>query len=483
MEKMIQDAHADSRLTTFLQKELDKRQMFDRKFKAKRLCGSQRALTVSPAVFLIKTETKSRYYGLNRCNSSWACPTCTPKRMAEYGTRIAAAIDALAAKYKQSACMLTLTIPHRNWMRVDDLFQILLDTWREFAKKKSTSRQKKYTLKTNVGEDKRAVGKRGDEHTYIIRFLKNSAYPQMREQLQIDHTVRVYEFTWGENGWHPHIHSLLWVPNHLFDKLNDGWSEKLSESWLNIAQDKMYKHYVKQEPENAEKIKAIVDELFSEKQRRHISTQLSTDKDGKVRRVDSSHYIAGWSGDLEVSNERKMKRAAEGHYSPTQILEKAYEHRSDKDTTEKDKWLNLYFDYMKVTFGHKRVQFSQSGLNNIAAQWMQTNQWLEVMKKKLTDEETGTRKVVCWFTDEQWSQISMYHLKTKLLDLSLLPDGRQQIEKFLNEYDIQLSPRKHWFEKFLENATDADFKRSSQELFIRRYTPNGTWAQDTSKAS
>ena len=459
MRTVIQDAHEDSRLTTFLQKELseiNRQGNHARQFKAKRLCGSQRNLKTSPAVFLLTNGAKSYYYGLNRCNSSWGCPTCTPRRMAQYGTRIAAMIDALKAKYKQSACMITFTVPHRKWMNINDIYQILQDTWREYSRQYRTSRTKKYTLKKNVDEDKRAVGKKGETREYEIK-LSNTSYAALREKFQIVHNVRVYEFTWGPNGWHPHIHALFWIPEHLFDQLNLSWSKTLSDEWLNTCKKIMYKHYVKKNPDNAEKIKGIVDELFNERQYKHRAVYFSADNNGKILRVKSSHYISGWGGDMEVCNERKMKRAAEGHYSPLQILQEAYKHRKDKDATEKNYWLNLYLDFIKVTFGHRRVQFSKSGLNKIAADWMQTNTWQEVLKKKFTDAGTDTRKVVYWFCDEQWQQISFHHLSTKLLDLSLLPDAKEQIEHLLLEYDIQWTTTKHWFEKFLENITSIDY--------------------------
>lgn len=372
--------------------------------------------------------------------------------MAEYGTRIAAAIDALKIKYDLVPIMMTCTVPHKNWMNINDVYDILQKTWRTFSHTKRSSTQKKYTLKKTIGEDKRAKGKAGEVKTYEIKTTR--IFPQMCATFQIKHTVRVYEFTWGENGWHPHIHSLLWVPKKYLDKLNDGWEQKLADDWWEIAEHKAKEIYAKKFPDDPERINQAIEAVFNETSKKHNSIHISKDRNHKIKVMQSSHYISGWGGDLEVSNEKKLKRASDGHYSPLQILEEAYKQRHKKDPDEK--WINLYIEYLKATYGKRRVQFSRTGLNAIIAEWFTTNKWVEVLKKKYTEKATANWKTVCWFSNEQWRQISFYHLQTKLLDLSLLTDAHDEIKKFLLQYDIKLSDKKHWFEKFLENTTFLD---------------------------
>lgn len=458
MEDTILDQESilDSRLTTFLQKEIRNHEHAFKHphIKKFRLCGSQRALSASPAIFLVTkgTQTSNTFCGLSRCHSSWGCPTCTPKRMAEYGTRIAAAIDALKTKYNQTACMITLTLPHKRWMKIEDAYTILQNSWRQFARAKRSTKIKTYTLKKTLGEDKRAVGVAGEQHSYKINL--GAAYSKMCSELNNKHTVRVYEFTWSKmNGWHPHIHMLFWVPTPLLQRVGD-WEKDLNEQWWKITKVEATKYYHEKFPDEHETTELVINSLYSDRKHEiQPSVTISKDKYGKIRPVESSHYISGWGGDMEVSNERKFKRAAEGHYSPYQILAEAYKNRDNAE--KKDYWLNLYFDYLKVTHGRRRVQVSKSGINKIAADWMLTEQWVEVLKKKHTDADTASWKVVCWFSDEQWARISFYLIQSRILEIAHLDDARERIKAILNEYDIQLekSFSPHWFQKFFEKTT------------------------------
>lgn len=445
--------YADNRLQHMLQKYLTKHYINDPLLKRFRLCGSRLLEQVSPAVFVVKSANKSRLYGIACCHNSWGCPRCTAKRMAENGVAIGAAIDALKTKYHESAFMITLTIPHRRWMNISDTFTILKNSWRAFSK--NTGRiavTHQYTLKTDK------AGKKGT----VVEYSKHLRNPlaNMRYELDIKHSVRAYEFTWSpENGWHPHIHLLYWVPDAKFDKLNDGWEEKLVEFWWDICKKETLKYYNEKYPDQPETNASVTESIFNPRLKYpktgHRNIYFSKDCTGKVKRSASSEYISGWGGDNELTNDRKEKRASDGHYSPRQILEQAFYNQTEQD---RNKWLKLYVEYLKTVYGSKRVHFStRSGITAIIKEWKQTNAWTEAVKKKVTKKAPEKWKVVCWFDKEQWSQICFENLNSdkplivEILKLAIEKKGKEKIATLLQQYDIQLHKHKHHYEQVIEN--------------------------------
>lgn len=455
MKTLIDDRNiSDNRLLMFLQKKIQEISPNNPLLKKFHLCGAQRVIT-APAIFLLNNGEKAHYYGLARCHSSWGCPVCTAKKMAEYGTRIAAAIDALKIRYNMSAFMMTFTIPHAKWMSIRDSYEILQNTWRAFTRGSRRAKYRQvYTLKKNVGEDGRAVGKAGEQKIYMKNY--RAPFTTMINELGITHNVRVYEFTWSpKHGWHPHIHSLWWLPDKNFDKLNDDWEGRLLEDWWRIARRETVRYFNKKFPDQDEENESIVDDIYIDWRKYpktgHRSVFFSKDKNGKVRRIESSHYISGWGGDTELTHQRKEKHAADGHFTPHEILQKAYDNPNDPQ------WIYLYLDYLKITFGHRRIMFSpKTGLNKIALDWMKTNEWAEVLKKKFTDKDAAKPwKVVAWFSDEQWQEITFLELQTKLLEMSFMPDARQEIKDFLLQFNIRLSAEKHYYEKVFEKEDNS----------------------------
>ncbi|ORE39190.1 hypothetical protein BKN49_22580, partial [Pseudomonas aeruginosa] len=115
---------------------------------------------------------KAFYSGLEVCASVWACPVCAAKiserRRAELVTAVA-----LAKSMGLHVKLLTLTVPHG----VGDDLPTLLEQIRKSWRSTSTSR----------------------------------AGQKLRKLLGIKGTIRALEVTHGQNGFHPHLHVLLFL--------------------------------------------------------------------------------------------------------------------------------------------------------------------------------------------------------------------------------------------------------------------------------
>lgn len=422
MDNELNQEVSDNRLMTMFQRYLAKNKPNDKLLKRFRLCGSQQADVglIKKSTVVMSNGKHSHFIGLARCNNSWACPVCTAKKMAEYGGRIACAIDALSTQYNQYAVMVTFTLPHTKNMSCWESLEILHDTWFKFANSSISKMKRKYKLKD------------GTEKTYYTDSGRN-AFSKMRVELNIKHLVRVFEVTYGEdNGWHPHIHALLWIPKENFNKVVD-YEESLNELWWRCAKRVAKKFYTE---------KHIAEYLYPDYKKAtkdgHKSVYISRNKDGKPRIQKSSNYlIDGWSGDLELTGSYKQKTARNGHYTPRQLLVRAYE-----NPNERDKLLKLYAEYARATSGRKRVNFSNTGINDIVKNWKSSHEYIESLKKKYMDKVAAPFKLVTWFTEEQWLAITILdreiYIRAKILELAKLPDGKVRITDELLKYNIDI---------------------------------------------
>jgi hypothetical protein len=134
--------------------------------------------------------------GVETCGSVWACPVCA----ANIYARRAAELERAIANHSGQAKLLTLTVRHQ---KTDDLEKL----------------------------------KRG----------LNRAWGLMNEgnrkgwRKNVDHYVRALEVTWGKNGWHPHLHNILFgVPgadwNEVEREVKHRWARcvaiALGEKWV-----------------------------------------------------------------------------------------------------------------------------------------------------------------------------------------------------------------------------------------------------------
>ena len=474
---LMTDDVKDSRLAGLFRKYITAHP--DPKLKGIKMCGSKLISQqgATDAVYVIANEDSANFKGLARCHSAWACPVCTSKVMAQKGADIAALIDAMATREKQSAFMVTFTLPHTRYMTCDETFTLLRETWRMFSR-----------------DGNRAKSSQNKQL---------SAYGQWRHKYQIAHVVRAYEFTWGENGWHPHIHILFFTPHanlphvidfedelcerwwhcakYCYEKLllktgetelkqkdlltegqsrvhrdtygritfNVGMGEEAIQELLRHIDSDALRDELREEINSSngqKRFRAIcrlnVETLFANFKKNpvtgHKAVYFSRNSDGTTRKIKSSYYMVGWSGDAELTGLKSARQS--NHYTPHQLLLKAQELT---DTKSRNEFLKLYREYALATHGHRRVEFTP-GDAKIIAEWKLTNEYIMKCKKKCTDKAKN-RQVVCWFTRQQWNTICYIELRqdptiksnilliAKEMDWVLMKD-------FLLEYDIYLRP-------------------------------------------
>lgn len=395
------------------------------------LCGSQiiKQAGAMPTVFVVSDDYNAHFFGTACCHSAWACPRCTAREMAKKANTIACLIKAQEKWYHKKAFMVTFTCPHTRHMKCKDAWQNLYDTWRMFSRDGNLAKN----------NQNKSLG----------------AYGQFRSEFSITEVVRVYEFTWGENGWHPHIHALFWVDENRIDEALE-WEEKLNDRWLHCAEYCHKKNMMKlvgQRGYEKQRIEAFIEKFYrwARTKSKQPGVYFSKDKDGKIRVQKSSQYISGWKLEDEMTR-TDMKTARAGHLTPFQMLNLAYE---AKHWSVRDKWLKLFCEYAETTRKHKRCCFSP-GCNKIADAWKQTEDYILMFKKKCMDKAIAKR-VVFWFSEEQWLQILACEsahddIRSEILRLATKEKRRELIVAFLDNYGINVSMNKiHPDEEFINS--------------------------------
>jgi len=340
-------------------------------------------------VFLLSNDEDSKFFGHITCKNTWCCPICTARVMEKRRQRIGAALDALGDKL--FAFAVTFTIPHLKFQSCHEVTDILYETWKRFnnAKSLSKSREDQFTLP-------------------IKNFFK-----------KIHHYVRVAEYTWGKNGWHPHFHFIFWTDFESAKNIID-FQPALQKSWNNFFEKIAVAYWKKNNLErditkftNCIEHAALVGSSES--------VNFSTEKDGSLFRVKSSDYISGWGGDSEATGNRQKKASHDDHYTQWQILELA-EHN--------EQFADLYIEFCLEVCQHvhKRTAFSRN-LKNIIDLHIQQVGFESVIKKKSSKEW----KVLCWFTKEQWSMLCDKNLHYPILsNILFLAQNFQNLDTLLD---------------------------------------------------
>ena len=444
MNEQISDARLQIMLRNYIKQRAEQNPFYGGMFNAFLNCGKKlNPNTKVKDIIVITNGERGRILGTMHCNNPWFCPHCSTVQMSKHAARIATAIDALK-RQGQFAFMLTLTVPHHRGITCDEITEILFNTWHEFIRdgnkaKKTRSRQKKVD---------------GSNKTYTTK----NAFTQLCTQLNCKHRVRVIEYTWGNNGWHPHMHCLFWVPKKNL-QLSLAWEYDLRQRWLKIAEKQTVKTLCKRR--NADKQEIIettrnyferYNDTFNE---RRVSVHIS-DRDGVVTAQDSSQYICGWGADKELTGNSHKTATYEGHMTPYQILSAAYE---ATDNADREKWLELYMEYANATKRRamRRVQFSRTGIIQIIAKYRQTEAYTETIKKKFMEKQKW--RAVIWFNSRQWSEILLSknkYLVADIIERAHLPDAREQIVALLLQYDIDVrynnpADKQEFIDNFINN--------------------------------
>lgn len=139
------------------------------------------------------TTDRAFYHGLQVCAMPWTCPVCAAKISERRRAEVAHAMKQ-AEHEGLRVRLLTLTVPH------------------------------------GLGDD---VAKIADQMSKAwTRLWQGKAGVQLRNRLGLFGHIRALEVTYGDNGFHPHFHALMFY--HPQQTTDEQW-ECLPERWQTVA--------------------------------------------------------------------------------------------------------------------------------------------------------------------------------------------------------------------------------------------------------
>lgn len=243
-----------------------------------RVCWCHRVIQTGRGidVFRAGTGAGARFSGLATCGSVWHCPVCAAKITEQRRKELDLAVTAWV-KHGGKVELFTLTFPHEADMPLSELL-------------------------TKFGK--------------ALQSFKNSkGYRRITASAGRAGNIRSLETTWGENGWHPHVHELVFLSGDVsdtgVDELSELWAKALLKSGL-------------ASPADLSNMLARVDQDKNPGCRGCIAMTL---QDGKY----AAEYIAkfghdsAWGASAEMTKPHsKLGKAGEfggaDHYTPFQLL-------------------------------------------------------------------------------------------------------------------------------------------------------------------
>ncbi len=251
--------------------------------------------------------------GLMQCGSVHACPPCAAK----IRYRKAEEIDQQAKQHLEAGgglVFLTVTLPHDLSDRLDRLWGVVAKAWSSII-----------TGKQYYGNDKEQGAQ---ERFGIIGF------------------IRAFDLTHGENGWHPHLHILIFLEKPVNELDDEFWE---LTSW--------FRH----------RWTVRIKNLLGRDVHREIGVQTQSVKNAS----GVGTYVS--KVNLELARSDLKKGRAYGSRSPFQILEDAIDNDLPSDR-------GLWVEYVKASKGRRVITTSK----NVAA--------LYPLGDELTDEEIANEE-------------------------------------------------------------------------------------------
>ena len=268
-------------------------------------CGQK---AIGSLVTLHRQEGHAHFGSVETCGSVWTCPVCAPKITEGRKEEIGQVMEAHKAAGGK-AYMATLTLPHNRFQTCKELLSAVSKTW---SKVKS-----------------------------------GASWRRNRDRLGWIGDVRALEVTHGANGWHPHIHLLVFFRDTTSSEQAITFGEWLFDSWAAGVRKLGYGH--------CERAAFTFDEA----------------------NTGAGDYVGKWGAPLELTKAH-LKTGKLGR-TPWQIL-------ADIAVTNQGKDRALFREYASAFKGRRQLVWSQK-YSNILGGTEPSIRQRYAMDKEASDED------------------------------------------------------------------------------------------------
>lgn len=273
---------------------------------------------------------KAFYSGLAVCGSVWTCPVCAVKISERRRMEIKQAFE----MHKQEGgkiALLTLTFSHQKNDRLSDLMH-------------------------SFGQATQ-------------KLFRGKAFDEIRNEMDLLGRIRVYEVTYGFNGFHPHTHIALFYKN---------------DADLDLIKKRMYKLWEK----------ACLKVGLVTSQKHGLDLQ-----DGQEAEAYISKH-GNWSLEQELSKSH-IKKAKTDSMTPFDFLREYFKN-------EDEKYLKLFKEYAECFKGKRQIQWSPGLKKRFVVD--------EKSDDELAKEKIEEADVLGMINYQDWRLILKSESRSKLLD-------------------------------------------------------------------
>lgn len=333
-------------------------------------CGVVRT---SPTVQLVKSKTsgKVHYSGLTTCANARTCPVCAAPINERKGNEMRLAANQTEAMGLHMS-MLTFTAPHTAKDKISELVEKISEA--------------------------------------LSGFWRGAPATKFKREFGIIGNVRSFEIRYGEHGWHPHFHIIIFS-KHRLPKTK--WQNKGKRRVVNPVHEQDHKwQWILERWQNM-CVAAGLD----------MPNQYGMDIQGGR---DAGEYITKFGSDGEILKTAKgaeitwdmademtkgnTKKGVKGSWGPWDILSRT--HDKDLSEDERKKAALLFLDYARAMAGKAQIKWSR----NLRAQF-------GLSKKQPTDEEIIAQQIdkcdlLCHIMPSEWVHIFRMGLSVPLRELA-----------------------------------------------------------------
>ncbi len=312
-------------------------------------CG-QRAL--ASAVNVNHGPQGGHYAGLETCSSVWLCPVCAAKISEQRRRDVKTAIDR-HIETGGTVYMAAFTMPHHRF-------------------------QAAALLKAAVAGTFRAL-------------IAGRLWRRAKQEVGLVGFIRALEITHGENGWHPHIHVLFFLPAHVNHDRLAAFSRFLFARWRGI----------------------IARKGFGDCNPNIWQFELARSSEA------AGDYVAKWGADREITSGH-TKSAKGGGRSPWQLLEAA----GRRDPVA----VMAFREYAAAFKGARQLTWSR-GLKALCGV-------VEVSDDEAVKAAEEASFTVAQITARQFMEMCKRHLDLALLQAVEADPSPGTVQRFLREHRL-----------------------------------------------
>jgi len=314
-------------------------------------CGKR---AVSTTVTIKETADGKIYTsGVWSCGRAWLCPTCALKVSQHRAEKLLSFVES-ASRQGVTMMMITPTIPHHQGTPLKDLFDLVRESFRALT--------------------------------------KNKRFAAAKKKYGFEGFVRSTEITHGKNGWHPHLHVLVFATCEP-DELTK-FCELIFEIWSDIV-------------DRSGKLKK-----GQKCSRKAYNISPVNSKEGM------SNYLNKWHIGNEIAS-GQSKKSTSGR-SVFQILQDYHQ-----NPTAKDK--RLLQEYEKATKNKQQLTYSRAG--NFKAKYTDQEEDQEKTDFDIANEKKEGKPTLA-ITRPLWNKIVKLRIVGWFLHVYQV-SGQRSARKFL----------------------------------------------------